>query len=170
MSLIVKGKVWKFGDSISTDLMQPGFTPSGASPEEAAQYCMRANRPEFAGQVKRGDIVVGGRNFGCGSSRAAMRNLQILGVGCVLAESIGRIFFRSSINLGFPVLACPGITKFCAEGDVLQVDFNTGNIKNITTGKSMQIAPLPEDSPPAQILRAGGMMALLEKEFLAKNK
>lgn len=169
MALIVKGQVWKFGDRISTDLMQPGFTPSGASPEVAAQYCMRSNRPDFAEQVQPGDIIVGGQNFGCGSSRAAAQNLVTLRVGCVLAESIARIFFRNAINLGFPVLPVPTITEFCAEGDEVQVNFQTGEIRNLTTGKIMHTAPLSEDSPPMQILKAGGMMAILENEYL-KNE
>lgn len=158
--------MWKFGDSISTDLMQPGFTPSGVSPEVAAQYCMRSNRPEFAQQVQPGDIIVGGQNYGCGSSRAATRNLLTLRIGGVLAESIARIFFRNSINLGFPVLTAPGITGFCEEDHRLHVDLTTGEIRNLTTGKVMNVAPLPDDSPPMQILKAGGILAILENEYL----
>jgi 3-isopropylmalate/(R)-2-methylmalate dehydratase small subunit len=130
---------------------------------------MRSNRPEFAKQVQPGDIIVGGQNFGCGSSRAATRNLLTLRIGCVLAESIARIFFRNSINLGFPVLTTPGITGFCHEGDILHVDFNTGEIRNLKTGRVMNAEPLPEDSPPMQLLQAGGMMAILEKEYLEKD-
>ena len=158
----IEGRVWKFGDNISTDLLQPGFT-RGETPEERAAFCMRANRPEFASEVKPGDIIVAGKNFGCGSSRPASANLITLGVSCVIAESFSRLFFRNSINLGFPVLDCKGIQDVFEEGDVLQANFHTGEVKNLTSGKVLQTTQLPEVA--MRILDKGGVVALLREEY-----
>jgi len=159
---VTQGKVWKFDDNISTDFMMPGFT-RGETPQERAAFCMRANRPEFAREVRPGDVIMAGRNFGCGSSRPAARNLITLGVGCVISESFGRIFFRNSINLGFPVLYCKGIHDAFEEEDTLQANFQTGEVKNLTSGKVLQAEPLPEIA--LRILNAGGIVALLKEEY-----
>ena len=159
---VIRGKVWKFGDNISTDFMMPGFA-MGGTPQERASYCMRANRPEFAQQVQPGDVIVAGRNFGCGSSRPAAANLITLGVGCVIAESFGRIFFRNSINLGFPLLDCRGIQEAFAEGDILEADFETAEIRNLTTGRLLRAQPIPEIAK--RILATGGIVALLREEY-----
>lgn len=164
---IIKGKVWKFGDNISTDYIMPGFT-RGNTPQEKAAFCMRSNRPEFADQVHRGDVIVGGKNFGCGSSRPAAVNLLALGIGCVVAESFGRIFFRNSVNLGFPVLYCKGLHDAFEEGDILQADFTTGEVKNLTSGKILHADPLP--SIAMKILEAGGVVRLLKKEYGKEEK
>ncbi len=159
---VIEGKVWKFGDNISTDFLMPGFT-QGETPQERAAFCMRANRPEFAREVQPGDIIVAGKNFGCGSSRPAARNLITLGVSCVIAESFGRIFFRNSANLGFPVLYCRGVYDAFKEGDTLQANFHTGEVKNLNSGKVLQADPLPEVA--MRILNAGGIVALLKEEY-----
>lgn len=168
---MIKGRVWKFGDNVSTDLIMPGFvlkTRPALTFEEVTKYVMSSNRPGWAKQVRSGDVIVGGRNFGCGSSRVAAKPLITLGISCVLAESVARIFFRNSISSGFPVLNAPGISSFCQEGDILEIKIETGKIKNLSTQKMMNIEPLPEDSPPMHILKAGGIMRLLEKEYLRK--
>ena len=157
-----EGKVWKFGDNITTDYLMPGFT-RGTTPEERASFCMRANRPEFASNVRPGDVIVAGKNFGCGSSRPAAANLITLGVSCVLAESFGRIFFRNSINLGFPVLICKGVQDAFNEGDLIQVNFERGEIRNVSSGKILKAEPLPEIA--VRILSEGGIVALLKKEY-----
>lgn len=159
---LVKGKVWKFGDNISTDYLQPGFT-RGETLEEQATFCMRAIRPEFAQEVQPGDVIVAGRNFGCGSSRPAAQNLMTLGVSCVIAESFARLFFRSSVNLGFPFLYCPGVYDAFEEGNILQANFETGEVKNLSSGKILQANPLPEVA--IKILGAGGVIELLKKEY-----
>lgn len=164
-SPIVKGKVWKFGDSISTDFMMPGFA-RGNTPMERALFCMRSNRPDFAKQVKPGDVIVGGKNFGCGSSRPAARNLIALGIGCAIAETFSRTFFRSAINLNFPVLYCEGISEAFNEGDILEANFITGQVKNLTSGKVLKAAPLPEIA--LNMLKAGGVVELLKKEYAGK--
>ncbi|MFH1086950.1 MAG: 3-isopropylmalate dehydratase [Chloroflexota bacterium] len=167
MALTIEGKVWKFGDNTSTDYMMPGFT-RGTTPEETAAYCMKAIRPEFSATVRPGDGLVGGRNFGCGSSRPAAMNLLTLGVGCVIAESFGRIFFRNSINLGFPVMICKGVHDAFNEGDRLQANFDTGEVKNLTTGKALKAETLPEVA--MKILSAGGIVPLLKEEYGSADK
>ncbi|MFC2066250.1 3-isopropylmalate dehydratase [Chloroflexota bacterium] len=158
----MEGKVWKFGDSISTDYILPGFT-RGSTAQERASFCMQAIRPEFAGEVRPGDVIVGGKNFGCGSSRPAPANLLTLGLGCVVAESFGRIFFRNSVNMGFPVFICKGVDAAFKEGDLLHVDIEAWEIKNLTNGKVLKLEPLPEVA--MRILSSGGILALLKQEY-----
>lgn len=159
----IQGRVWKFGDKISTDFMMPGYSTGKGL--ERAKFCMRSNRPGWSDLVKPGDLIVGGINYGCGSSRQAAVNLMALGIKCVIAESMGRIFFRNSIALGFPVIIAPGITSLCEEGDILQINLPKGVIKNLKTSKTLKFDPIAKDSPPMQILEAGGIMKLLEQEL-----
>ena len=119
-SNILTGRVWKFGDNISTDLIMPSFgamSSPNMDPHEAALFCMRANRPDWAEKVRPGDIVIAGKNFGCGSSRPAAKMLKGLGIQLVVAESVARIFFRNSINLGMAILSCPGVHDAFEEGE-----------------------------------------------------
>jgi len=158
---IIEGKVWKFGDNISTDYIKPGFT-RGETLAEQATFCMRAIRPEFAQEVKPKDVIVAGKNFGCGSSRPAAENFITLGVGCVIAESFSRLFFRSAISLGFPLLYCKGVYNAFNEGDILQANFQTGEVKNLTSGKVLQADLLPDVA--MKILSTGGVVAMLKEE------
>ncbi len=162
---VIEGKVWKFGDNISTDYIKPGFT-QGETLEEQAAFCMRAIRPEFAGEVRLGDVIVAGKNFGCGSSRPAAQNFITLGMGGVIAESFARLFFRSSISHGFPLLYCKGVYNAFNEGDILQANFQTGEVKNLTSGKVLHADPLPEVA--MKILSAGGVVAMLKEECSKK--
>ena len=107
-----------------------------------------------------------GRNFGCGSSRPSVRNLITLGLSCVIAESFGRIFFRNAVSLGFPVLFCKGVYDAFEEGDILQADFHSGEVKKLTSGKVLQADPLPEVA--MRILNAGGIVPLLREEYSQK--
>ena len=166
------GKVWKFGDKISTDLMMPGFAvlaKPGISEQEASKSCMIANRPGWAEQVQKGDVIVAGENFGCGSSRPAPRMLRALGISVVVAESISRLFFRNSIHLGFPILICKGVSQLFEEGDTAEVDLESGEVKNVSKGTTVTGEALPKDSPPYQILTAGGLDPFL-KEIVEKMK
>ncbi len=166
--MIFTGRVWKFGDNINTDLMMPGsqvLSQPGISDKEAARYCMSANRPGWAEQVKEGDIIIAGRNWGCGSSRPAARLFKALGIGVIVADSMSRLFFRNAINIGLPVLICPGCSQLFQEGDQARVDMESGQVTNLTTGKTVRGEALPADSPPAQILRAGGLKNLMQKEL-----
>jgi len=166
--MIFEGKVWKFGDSISTDLMMPGsdvLARPGISSEEAARYCMHANRPDWAAQVQKGDIVIGGRNWGCGSSRSAARLFMALGISVIVAESMSRLFFRNAVNIGLPVLICSEVSKTFEEGDQAQVNIETGEVTNLSKGIKIQGEALPADSPPMQILKAGGLDSFMRHQI-----
>ena len=163
---LYKGTVWKFGDNISTDLMMPGaqvLAKPDMSWEEAGKYCMSANRPGWAELVQPGDIIVAGRNFGCGSARPAPRVLRGLGIPLVVANSMSRLFFRNAINIGFPVLICPGVFEMFEEGQEMEVNLGTGQVHNLSSGARLRGEPLKPGSPPYEILQAGGLSALLEQ-------
>jgi len=160
---ILKGKSFKFGDDISTDLIAPGrlFHLRSNLPE-MAKHVLEDADPEFAKKVKKGDFVVGGRNFGLGSSREhAPTIIKIAGTGAVLAKSFARIFFRNSINVGLPVLVCD--TDKIEESDELEIDLSKGIIKNITRNIELKFNPLPDVM--IKILDDGGLT-----DHIAKNK
>ena len=162
--MIFEGRVWKFGDNISTDFMMPGtkvLATPGITDEEASQYCMSTNRPDWAARVQKGDIIVAGSNWGTGSSRPAARLLKALNISVVVANSIGRVFFRNAINIGLPALMCSGVSQAFDEGDIARVNVETGEVTNVTKGVTLQGEALPADSPPMQILRAGGLNAFM---------
>jgi len=165
METIRTGKVWKFGDRISTDFMMPGhrvLANPDLTVEEAAKFCMEANRPGWAeNEVLPGDIIVAGINFGCGSSRNGSQSLNALGIAVVLAESVSRIHLRNAVNTGLPTLVAPGITNFVNEGQRLEVNIVTGVIKNLNTNDLLQAEAWEEGSPPYDILMAGGLDAYM---------
>jgi len=153
------GRVWKFGDDISTDLLAPGAY-AVAPLEERKRHVLEAVRPEFPLQARPGDVVVAGRNFGCGSSReTAPEGLQALGVACVLAESFARIFFRNAVALGLPVLPCPGVSELFEDGDVAEVCVAEARVRNPRTGRELRGQPLPPVM--LEILQAGGILERL---------
>ena len=160
---LIRGRVWKFGDNINTDLMLPNIALSKPD-EEQTKYCFWANRPGWAEQVQKGDIIIAGRNFGCGSSRPAARLLKALGIGVIVGDSMSRLFFRNAVNIGLPVLICDGCSQLFQEGEQARVDMETGEVTNLASGKSLKGEALPVDSPPAQILRAGGLKNLMRQE------
>jgi len=157
---LIRGRVWKFGDDVDTDVMAPWNTLS--LPFEERRATILQNRPELVQQVQSGDIIVAGRNWGCGSSREhAAENLKLLGLGAVVAESFGRIYFRNCIALAFPNLACPGIHAACEEGDELEVDVQTARVRNLTRAVELQAAPFTDDM--LAIFAAGGLLELLQQ-------
>lgn len=161
MSLLIRGKTWKFGDDINTDYMAPGFVKN--QPWELVKKAILHIHPGFTTGFQPGDVIVAGENFGCGSSReAAPANLKRLEVGCVVAESFGRIFLRNSIAIAFPVLICKGITKAFEEGDRLELDFDRSLVRNLARGTEIAGTPLPPEL--VRIVAAGGMMQLLKQE------
>ena len=138
------GNVWKFGDDVDTDAIIPGRYLTINDPKELAKYAFEGMLPEFAQQVKPGDIIVAGSNFGCGSSREhAPLALKGAGISCIIAKSFARIFFRNAINIGLPVLECNKIDQIEA-GDVLKVDLAKGMIQNKAKGEKYPATPLPE--------------------------
>jgi 3-isopropylmalate/(R)-2-methylmalate dehydratase small subunit len=167
---VIRGRVWKFGDNISTDLMMPGSItyPAEAgqmTPAETVPYCMSANRPGWAAEVHAGDILVAGRNFGAGSSRPAYLPLQAAGIQAVLAESAARLFYRNAINGGLVVLSCPGITALAEEGDEIEVDLVNGIVRKVGGAGELRFPPMPADSPPRQVLEAGGLIPFLRAKL-----
>ena len=142
--MMVSGKVFKYGDNVDTDVIIPARYLNAPSPEELAKHCMEDIDASFATTVKPGDIMVGGANFGCGSSREhAPISIRACGVRCVIAASFARIFYRNAINIGFPILECPEAAAAINNGDTVSVDFATGKIVDETTGESFQAVALP---------------------------
>jgi len=141
--VIIEGKVWKFGDDISTDHIAPGrYFHLRTNLPELAKHVMEDADPEFAKKVGKGDIIAGGRNFGLGSSREhAPRIIKIAGVSIVLAKSFARIFYRNAINVGLPVLQID--TDRINEGDRLRIDLTTGVIEDLTSGEKLNAPPIP---------------------------
>lgn len=154
-------RVWKFPDNINTDLILP-ITAFYLTPQEQTRFVFSANRPGWVDQMKPGDIIIGGRNFGMGSSRPAARSLRNLGVACLLAESINGLFFRNCVNFGFPAMECPGIGAAFDEGDIAQVSFDECVARNQKTGVSLATVALPQSLK--ELMQAGGLFPLLEKE------
>jgi 3-isopropylmalate/(R)-2-methylmalate dehydratase small subunit len=159
-----EGRVWIFGDNVSTEYMMPGFTMLGKMTDAQAQlHCMAALRPEFAKEVKPGDILIAGENFGCGSSRIASKLLLALGISCVLAESVAGIFYRNSISTGLPVIELRGVSGFAREAEHCVVRLGEGLIENRETGATMSFPPFPAHI--ITILDAGGLYPLLKAEL-----
>ncbi|MCL6448123.1 MAG: 3-isopropylmalate dehydratase small subunit [Armatimonadetes bacterium] len=166
--MIIRGRTWKFGDNVNTDLIAPGKYLK-LSNREMAKHLMEGIDPALPQKIKPGDIIVGGSNFGCGSSReTAPAAIKYAGVGAVVARSFARIFFRNAINLGLPVLECPQIGEIMP-GDELEIDLENGVIKNLARGTTYQATRLPAHI--MEILNAGGLVPYLEREMAAgKNK
>ena len=140
-----KGKVWKYGDNVDTDVIIPARYLNTTKAEELAKHCMEDIDTQFAGSVKNGDFIVADKNFGCGSSREhAPIAIKASGVKCVIASSFARIFFRNCINIGLPIMECPEAAEKIEAGDEIEVNFDTGVITNQTKNESYQSQPLPE--------------------------
>lgn len=156
-----KGKVWKYGDNVNTDVIFPGkYTYTLMDPQEMARHALEDLDPDFAGQVQEGDYIVAGRNFGCGSSREqAASCLKFAGVRAVIAASFARIFFRNAINLGLPVIQSEEAADAIQNGEKIAVDFSAGEIK--TESATFKFPPLPESV--LGILMAGGLIEYTKK-------
>ena len=161
-----KGPVFKYGDNIDTDVIIPARYLNTQSPAELAAHCMEDIDKTFVTRVKAGDIMVGGENFGCGSSREhAPVAIKAAGIDCVIAKSFARIFYRNAINIGLPILECEEAADEINANDEVSVDFDTGIITDITTGKTYKAQPFP---PFIQnIIKAGGLLKSLKE---AENK
>jgi 3-isopropylmalate/(R)-2-methylmalate dehydratase small subunit len=160
---MVKGRVWKYGDNINTDVIFPGkYTYSINDPNEMAKHALEDLDPNFSKNVKKGDIIVAGRNFGCGSSREqAATCLKYAGIGAVIAKSFARIFFRNAINQGLPVIQCSEAVEVIEKGDEIEIDFNKGKI--ITKRGIFNFPPLPDTV--LQILKDGGLIPYTKKKL-----
>ena len=154
-------KVYKYGPNVDTDVIIPARHLNDPSPAALASHCMEDIDINFASTVEPGDIVVAGSNFGCGSSREhAPLALKSCGVKCVIAPSFARIFYRNSINIGFPIVECPQAAEEIQAGDEVDVDFSTGVITNKTSGKTYHAAPFPEFI--SGIITSGGLLNSLK--------
>ncbi len=160
-----KGTVLKYGDNIDTDVIIPARYLNTSDSKELASHCMEDIDTEFVNKVKQGDIMVGGKNFGCGSSREhAPIAIKESGISCVIAASFARIFYRNAINIGLPILECEEASKEIKNGDEVEVDFDTGEIRDLTTGKSFRAQPFP---PFIQnIIAAGGLIEAVKQDKL----
>ena len=152
-----KGPVFKYGDNIDTDVIIPARYLNTQSAAELASHCMEDIDKTFVTRVKAGDIMVGGENFGCGSSREhAPLVIKVSGISCVIAETFARIFYRNAINIGLPIIECPEAAKNIQDGDEVEVDFDSGIIYNRTSGKQYQGQAFPEFMQ--KIIKAEGLV------------
>lgn len=158
---MVTGKAVCYGNNIDTDVIIPARYLNSPSPEELAKHCMEDIDPEFSSVSHQGDIMVGGWNFGCGSSREhAPIAIQASGISCVIAASFARIFYRNAINIGFPILECPEAAEAIRNGDTVSVDYGTGIIQDETTGKTFQATAFPPFLE--KIIAHGGLLPYLK--------
>lgn len=174
MDKILRGRAWKFGDNVDTDVITPmDVYMSSVLGDANAQRIMKEGafrnvRDEFYKVVKKGDIIVAGRNFGCGSHReSANVVLRLLGFSALVAKSISRIFWRNSIAIGFPSLQAPGVTRMVEEGDELEIDLRSWKLKNLSSGKEIPIQPYTELMQ--KILEGGGILKLLKQRVQAEK-
>jgi 3-isopropylmalate/(R)-2-methylmalate dehydratase small subunit len=163
----VSGTAVKFGNNVDTDVILPGKYLVLMSPTDLAKHALEGLDPEFPEKAKKGVIVVGDKNFGCGSSREqAPLALKYSGVKCVVAESFARIFFRNAINIGLPVVECKGVSRVVDNADELEVDFDRGVVRNVSNGRTLQGTKLPAFI--LEILSDGGLIENLQKRLKTK--
>ena len=156
----LKGKVFKYGDNVDTDVIIPARYLNTSEAKELAAHCMEDIDPAFAGKVKPGDIIVAGRNFGCGSSREhAPLAIKASGVACVIATTFARIFYRNALNIGLPILECPDAAATIAAGDEVGIDLSSGTVTDETTGRTFQAEPFPPFMQ--ELISAGGLAAYM---------
>lgn len=161
--MVYEGKVWRYGDNVDTDVIIPARYLNTFDPKELAAHCMEDIDSAFAGKVQPGDIIVGGRNFGCGSSREhAPIAIKASGVPVVIAADFARIFYRNGINIGLPLLDIGDAVEGIKAGDTVRVDIETGEITNITTGEKFKAHPLP--GFVQEIARAGGLINYIKEK------
>jgi len=160
---MIKGKAWKFGEDINTDLIIPARYLNTSDRQELASHCMEDADAEFAKKISKGDVIVAGKNFGCGSSREhAPIAIKYAGISCVIAESFARIFYRNAINMGLPIFESAEASKGIESGNEVEVNAGTGEIKNLTKNETYQAKPLP---PFIQkIIKTGGLLEYVKQE------
>lgn len=162
--MILKGNAWKYGDDIDTDIIIPAKYLNTSDPDELASHAMEGGGDEFARGVKKGDMIVAGKNFGCGSSREhAPICIKAAGVSAVIAKSYARIFYRNCFNIGLPIFESAELADGVSEGDELEVDADNGTIKNLTTGKDYKAEPIPEFMQ--ELIAAGGLVEWTKRKI-----
>jgi 3-isopropylmalate/(R)-2-methylmalate dehydratase small subunit len=162
----LRGRVWKYGDNVDTDAIIPARYLNVSEPEELARHCMEDIDGGFARGVRPGDVIVAGENFGCGSSREhAPLAIKAAGVSCVVARSFARIFYRNAINVGLPILESPGVVKDAEQDHELEIDLESGEIRNLTTGQVYSAEPYPPFM--MGIIQAGGLVPYTRQQMKA---
>lgn len=165
LSRVIRGRVWKFGDSVDTDAINPYYLYP--TMEELKQHTMEAYRPEFPKQVKPGDFIVAGRNFGCGSHRPGLV-LKEIGVAAIVVESASRLFLRNNIALPLPIFVIPGISGLIEDNQILELDYSNGTATNVATGSTISFRKYPPMIE--QIFACGGLPALARQRYLEEMK
>ncbi|MCR6514738.1 MAG: 3-isopropylmalate dehydratase small subunit [Clostridium sp.] len=161
--MLAKGKVFKYGDNVDTDVIIPARYLNTSSPEELAKHCMEDIDSDFVNKVNKGDIIVANKNFGCGSSREhAPLAIKASGVSCVIASTFARIFYRNAINIGLPILECEEAVKNIDSKDELSIDFNTGVIKNLTKNEEYKGEAFPEFMQ--KIINSDGLIGYIKSK------
>lgn len=160
----IRGKIWKFGDNIDTDAIIPARYLNTSDPKELAKHVMEDADKEFPMKVKEGDIIVAGKNFGCGSSREhAPIAIKAAGVQAVIAKSFARIFFRNAFNIGLPIFEVPELVDEATDGDEIEIDMDSGEIVNLTKGKKYKTKPIPDFMQ--ELIKAGGLVEWTKKRL-----
>ncbi|MDR4505603.1 MAG: 3-isopropylmalate dehydratase small subunit [Candidatus Scalindua sp.] len=160
----MKGKTWKYGDNVNTDEIIPARYLNTTDLKELSSHCMEDIDPDFVNKAKKGDILVAGENFGCGSSREhAPLSIKFFGISCIIAKSFARIFFRNAINIGLPIFESKDAADEIKEGDVVSIDLDLSRIVDLTTDKEYAFTPFPDEMK--DIIEAGGLM-----EYVRSNR
>ena len=168
MNTTLEGKAFTFGKNLDTDRIYPGQYLELARVEDIKQHALEGADPDFVKHFKPGDVIVAGANFGCGSSREhAAIAIKAVGASVVLAESFARIFYRNAINLGLPLLVCPGISDHVSQGDVLKIDLEEGSVYNQSTDAELKVQPI--SGYVFDILESGGIKPLVKKQLAQMN-
>jgi 3-isopropylmalate/(R)-2-methylmalate dehydratase small subunit len=164
VNMKAEGKVIKYGNNVDTDVIIPARYLNTSDPAELASHCMEDLDENFVKKVNKGDIMVAGKNFGCGSSREhAPIAIKVSGISCIIAETFARIFYRNAINIGLPILECPEAAQAIEDGDKVSIDFDSGKIVNETKGKEYTAAPFPEFM--REIMNADGLIGYIRNQI-----
>jgi len=156
--MTIGGRIWVYGDNVDTDVIIPACYLFTSDPAELASHCLEGIDAGFSGLVQDGDLIVAGENFGCGSSREhAPLAIKASGVSCVVAKSFARIFYRNAINIGLPIIVCPEVVASAAVGQRLEIDLESGFIRNVTLGTKMTFEPFPPFM--MELILAGGLVS-----------
>jgi 3-isopropylmalate dehydratase small subunit len=168
MPMKIEGRIWKFGSDVDTDAIIPARYLNQSDPKELAKHVMEDERPEFFQEVRKGDILLAEKNFGCGSSREhAPLALKVVGISCIIAKSFARIFYRNGLNLGLPLLESSEASEAIQEGDRVRVNLSTGEILDLTQKKKFSAKPIPAFMQ--ELIRDGGLIRHLRKRELKKG-
>jgi 3-isopropylmalate/(R)-2-methylmalate dehydratase small subunit len=164
LKMKLQGTAHKYGHNVNTDIIIPARYLNTTDAAELARHCMEDIDPSFAGRVKPGDLIIAGENFGCGSSREhAPIAIKAIGVSCVIARSFARIFYRNAINIGLPILECGAASDLAEDGDLVQVELETGTVVNRTKNVSCRAVPFPRFI--LELIQAGGLIAYVRRDF-----